>query len=224
MTPRPWTHDSAMFSMPSALALTPSKRAHGSTPALGSTPTDAPPPRPRSSSSLEPPPVELSGHSPQRSAIVGPTSGLERRQPRLADRRQGYLRNIEDHRDQRVVAADADQIHRALVAELGHHGIEALVADAVVAVQLGAKIVDRGLLGRQAGRALAARDLVGDLGVEAGLERELAVRVPLVLRGPEARRDQDRELVERIRQRALVAQVRAGLLHRIGQAGAVEQR
>ena len=64
------------------------------------------------------------------------------------------------------------------------------------AVKLDAELVNRRFVVAHGGWPLAERKLVGDLRVQARLHGERIVCIPFVLRGPFARGDQDRELVE----------------------------
>jgi len=86
-------------------------------------------------------------------------------------------------------------------------------------VQLLAEIVDGRLVVLHFCRALALRDGIGDLRVEAGLEGKFPVCIPLELRGPVARDDEDRELVEARGQRAVEADVFADRCTRSARSG-----
>src|SRR5581483_1945878 len=123
----------------------------------------------------------------------------ERRRDALGQRRALH---VEHHRDERVVAADADEVHHAALAEALERRLVRVVADFLLLVQLLAEVVDDDLLGLHAERALALRERGDRRRLDARLRRVLRVRVPLVLRAPVARGDEDRELVERRRQRA----------------------
>jgi hypothetical protein len=125
---------------------------------------------------------------------------------------------------QRVVAAHADQVDHAALADQFDATPEQRIIDAVLAVQRGAELVDQRLVRLHAGRAPVLRQFRDDRFGEAALERERPVREPFEFRVPESRVDQDRELVQPRRKRALEAQVRAQLLHAVRQLGAAQQR
>ncbi len=127
--------------------------------------------------------------------------------------------DVEHHRHERVVAAGAHQVHHALLAEAGPGLGESGVAHALRFMQFAAEIVHRGLLARHALGAPPLRDGLGDARIEPRLHRHPVVREPLVLRGPVARGDEDREFVQPRRQRTAEADVLADLLRAVGQLG-----
>src|ERR1700748_2598028 len=57
-----------------------------------------------------------------------------------------YARGIERPRDGRVIAADADEIDHALLAEQSERAVEGRIVDIAPAVELNAEIVDRRLV------------------------------------------------------------------------------
>src|SRR6185437_15376870 len=109
------------------------------------------------------------------------------------------------------------------LAEALGHGLECRVAYLLGLEQLLGEIIDRLLVGLEPGGPLAGGDVGGDRRLQAGLEREAVMRVPLVLRRPVARDDEDCQLLELLRQRVVKAHLRAELLRRVAGGGAVEE-
>src|SRR5438445_4473772 len=134
---------------------------------------------------------------------------LQKWQRRLAAARDGRAVHVQNHRDQYVITVDGDQVHYTLLTELFDRGLEGDVADGVLVVQLVREIVDDGFVLLHARGAPALRKLVRYRGAQASLQREAVVRIPLVLRGPVARRHHDREFFQALRQRALEADLLA---------------
>ena len=162
-------------------------------------------------------------------AAENPTSPLTPCVPLLLERqrrafRRHHLRDVECHRDGGVVAAHADQIDHTPLAEQRKRAVERRVVDVSGAVKLDAELVNRRFVVAHAGRPLAERKLVSDPRVRARLHGERIMCVPFVLRGPFARGDQDRELVEAQRQRGAVANVFADVLQTVAQIGAAHPR
>jgi hypothetical protein len=87
-----------------------------------------------------------------------------------------------------------------------------------------AELINRRFVVAHGGWTLAERKLVGDLRAQVRLHGERIVCVPFVLRGPFARGDQDRELVEARRQRGFVANVFADVLQTVAEIRATHPR
>ena len=105
----------------------------------------------------------------------------------------------------RVVAVDPGQIHHALVAELGQCRGIGRVADRLVVVQLGAERPSCRLFVAHVLGPAAFRDSLQGFRQNAGLERDRLVDLPLEILCPLARRHQDDELADPLRQEALIA-------------------
>ena len=138
--------------------------------------------------------------------------------------RHRRARGIQHHGEQRVVAGNADRVNDALLPERLQHACVGGVADGLVLMQLGAEIVEDLLVFGHPLRPAPFGDGAGDVLAQAGLERELIVRVPLVVLRPVARGDQDRELAQARREDALEAQVVAHRARPVHDLGAAEQR
>src|SRR5438093_10943245 len=108
---------------------------------------------------------------------VLPGEPLEQRRP--AGRDRGACR-VEHHPNQRVVAHQADGIEDPALAQLRNRAGIGGVADAAVLQQLRAEVIQRFLILCHAVRAAAVADRLGDLRIEATLDRERIVRGPLV--------------------------------------------
>src|SRR6266446_965136 len=132
--------------------------------------------------------------------------------------------DVEHHRDQRVVARHADQVDDAALAKALEHRLVGGVAHELLFVQLGAEVVDGCLVVLHGRRAAPLRKIRSDARRKTRLQRERVMRVPLVLRAPVARRDEDREFVQARRQRAVEADVLAHLLRAVGELRAAQQR
>src|SRR6267143_1228938 len=132
--------------------------------------------------------------------------------------------DVEHHRDQRVVARHAVQVDDAALAEPLEHRLVGGVAHEFLFVQLGAEVVDGSLVVLHGRRAAPLREIRCDARRETCLQRERVMRVPLVLRAPVARRDEDREFVQARRQRAVEADVLAHPLRAVGELRAAQQR
>src|SRR5256712_10163106 len=103
-----------------------------------------------------------------KTLIVLPGKPLEQRRPVRRDRR---ARCVEHHPNERVVAHQADGIEDALLAELRDGAGIGGVADAAVLQQLRAEVIQRFLILRHAVRPAAVADRLGDLRIEATLDR-----------------------------------------------------
>src|SRR5882762_10002276 len=132
--------------------------------------------------------------------------------------------DVEHHGDQRVVARHADQVDDAALAETLEHRLVGGVAHELLFVQLGAEVVDGSLVVLHGRRAAPLREIRRDARRETRLQRERVMRVPLVLRAPVARRDEDSKFVQARRQRAVEADVLAHPLHAVGELRAAQQR
>src|SRR5882762_10228013 len=132
--------------------------------------------------------------------------------------------DVEHHRDQRVVARHADQVDDAALAEPLEHRLVSGVAHEFLFVQLGAEVVHGSLVVLHGRRAAPLREVRRDARRKTRLQRERVMRVPLVLRAPVARRDEDREFVQARRQRAVEADVLAHPLRAVGELRAAQQR
>ena len=113
---------------------------------------------------------------------------------RLGERQRRVLRNlraehVERHRDHRVVAADADQLDHAGVAEEGVHALVGFVADPPGLVHLLDEIDDRQLILRRRLRRAPGLDVLDGLRLHAGLFRHRRMREPFVMRLPDLRGD-----------------------------------
>src|SRR5258708_34897832 len=84
------------------------------------------------------------------------------------------------------------------------------------------EVVDDGLILLHARGTPALRKVFRDSRVQACLQREVVMRVPLVLRGPVARRHQNREFVQARRQRAPESDLLAQLSNPLGKYRAAE--
>ena len=92
---------------------------------------------------------------------------------------------------------------RALTCQPGHllaqqvqRRGERCVGDPPRRAQLGAKVIDRRLVGSHRARPAAFGDCGGDGWIESGFQRQSMMRPPLELSVPGPRGDQDGELVE----------------------------
>src|SRR6266446_2681649 len=132
--------------------------------------------------------------------------------------------DVENHGHQRVVARHADQVDDAALAKALEHRLVGGVAHELLFVQLGAEVVDGRLVVLHGRRAAPLRKIRSDPRRKTCLLRERVMRVPLVLRAPVARRDEDRELVQARRQRAVEADVLAHPLRAVGELRAAQQR
>src|SRR5262245_25719378 len=135
-----------------------------------------PPSRPRTT-----PPPRGRSRVPPRCCGWPRGSPREGGESRRAALRQRRTRGIHHHGEQRVVALDADRVDDALLAELGDRALVGDVADALGAVQLRAEVVDDLFVLGHLLRTASLGDGFGDLRVQAGLERERVMRVPLVV-------------------------------------------
>ena len=100
------------------------------------------------------------------------TLSREGRQRRRGIGRQRCPRRVQHHRDQRVPATQADRVHHALLAEFRQRPGVGGVADAAVAVQLDAEIVERRFVVRHLVGAAAFGDRLRDLRIEAAFDRQ----------------------------------------------------
>src|SRR5216110_573728 len=121
-------------------------------------------------------------------------SSWQRPQRRRRIAGEGQAGSVQDHRHQRVIAAQRKKLERAVEAEPVAHRGEGCIADAPAGVGLATESVDGGLLGRQTCGFAALGNRLDGGAVEARLAGELLVDGPLVLAGPAPRRDQDRQL------------------------------
>src|ERR1700722_4580645 len=143
--------------------------------------------------------------------------------------RRRTLRNrravdVEDERDEAVISREADELEHGRLAEARDRGSEGRIADVALVQKLGAQVVDQRLVVREPRRTLFLRDRFGDARVEPRLHGVLAMRVPLVLRRPEARHHQDRELAQGRRQRGFEPHIVAEHAHAVGELGDSQQR
>jgi F-type H+-transporting ATPase subunit gamma len=124
----------------------------------------------------------------------------ERLERRGISRWQRRPSHVEHHRDHRVVAVQADQVHHPLLAVLAHHARVRAVGHAVKVVQLVAEVVDDlHPLAQPLGTAAVGNGL--DDGVAEARGPAIGrVHVPFVLLRPPARDEQDRELADVARQ------------------------
>src|SRR2546426_12578371 len=99
----------------------------------------------------------------------------------------------------------SDQVDDAALAKPLERRLVGGIAHELLLVQLGAEVVDRSLVVLHGRRAAPLREIRRDARRQTRLQRERVMRVPLVLRAPVARRDEDRELVQARRQRAVEA-------------------
>ena len=135
--------------------------------------------------------------------------------------RRHHAEDVERHRDQRVIAADADQLDGGLVADQRIQPLVGAVADPPRLVELLHEGIDRALvLGRRL--RLAPGFQVGDgLVLDAGLLGHGLVSEPLVLRAPQPRRAQDGEFRQPRRQLGVVAAMGAERLRQQAEFGRV---
>src|SRR2546425_8167775 len=132
--------------------------------------------------------------------------------------------DVEHHGDQRVVARHADQVDDAALAKPLERRLVGGVAHELLFVQLGAEVVDGSLVVLHGRRAAPLRKIRRDAWRKTCFQRQRVTRVPLVLRAPVARRDEDREFVQARRQRAVEADVLAHPLHAVSELRAAQQR
>src|SRR5438876_10640826 len=128
-------------------------------------------------------------------SLTGPLPGKPLKPRRFAglDRR---ARRVEHHPNQRVVAHQADAVEEGALAELRDRTGIGGVADAVVLQQLRAEVIQRFLILRHAVRPATVADRLGDLRIEATLDRERIMRGPLVRLRPLPRSNENDELGE----------------------------
>ena len=131
----------------------------------------------------------------------------QHRQRRHAVVRRARLHGDQRHRDQIVIADDADDIHDAALAEFVERGLVDGIGDLLVAIERGGKIIQRGLVVLHVVGPLAGRDVADDLRIEAAFERQRIMREPFILRGPLPGGDQDRQFAQARRQRGIPAQI-----------------
>src|SRR5712691_4750690 len=73
-------------------------------------------------------------------------SSRQRHQRRFVDGFGGGLLHDQGHRGNVVVADDPDQVHDTAFAEFGEGRLERRVTDVLVAIELGAEIIERGFI------------------------------------------------------------------------------
>src|SRR5712691_9580012 len=161
---------------------------------------------------------------PKRGEIIRPRllRLLQKRQRRLAAARDGCAVHVQNHRDQHVITVDGDQVHYTLFTELVDRGLEGGVADGVLVVQFVREVVDDGLVLLHVRGTPVLRKVFRDSRVQSRLQREAVMRMPLVLRGPVARRHQNREFIQARRQRAPEPDLLAQLPKPLGERRAAE--
>src|SRR6202165_2857509 len=130
--------------------------------------------------------------------------------------------DVEHHGDQRVIARHADQVENATLAKPLEYRFVGGVAHELPFVQLGAEVVDGSLVVLHGRRAAPLRKVRRNAWRKACLQRQRVMRVPLVLRAPVARRDENREFVQARRQRAVEADVLAHPLHAVSELRAAQ--
>src|SRR6185437_374475 len=123
----------------------------------------------------------------QRGARLKP---IEPASLELPERRRvlwdGEAVHVQGHRHQAVIAHGADEIDHRLLAEALGHRLERRVAHLLGLEQLLGEIIDRLLVGLEPGGPLPGGDVGGECRLQAGMEREAVMCVPLVLRRPVA--------------------------------------
>jgi len=123
--------------------------------------------------------------------------------------------DVQGHRDDVVITVHRDQIHDAVLAEfLDRLAIERVV-HFVVPSQLRGEFPDDRLIVLHLFRLPAGAERCDDFRIEARLDRERGVRVPLILRAPILRGHDDRHLVEALVERGVEADIFADLLQAV---------
>src|ERR1700730_9753591 len=149
-----------------------------------------------------------------------PKPGLLRQQ--LRSRRNRHLEDVEGYRDERVIADETGQVDQPALAEALLDLFKEAVIDAMIAVVSAAEIIDELLVGVAENRRAALGDRVDDLLGEPGLAGEPGMGLPCELRGPVARRHQDRDLGQPRRKIGAEPHMSAELVGMVGEPGAVE--
>src|ERR1700730_2421085 len=140
-----------------------------------------------------------------------PLSPRQRQQGGFVAGLAGRLLYDQGHRGDVVVADDPDHVHDAPFSEFGECRLEGGVVDVLVAIKLGAEIVERGLVLLHALRPCPGAEVDENLTVEAPLDGQRIVRPPFIGLRPLPGRDHDGKFAEPGRQRTVEAHVIAHL-------------